>query len=331
MFPEERYLSNLGEACAENRGQYSLIVQCSIYLYSSRDAANEGSASGGSGFLVHVPSKANPGYVHLYAVTNRHVVRNNGVVLRLNQKDGGFSTISTKQDEWFEHPDGDDVAVLPIDLGETFKCWSVGSDVFITQKIIDTYRIGLGDEAFLVGRLISHDGKQKNAPVVRFGNVSPMADPTEPIQCEGREQEGFLVECRSLSGFSGSPVFVMTSQTYYGEDAERIARHRVGGAGPGDQAEAQATQSRFVSFTLTKAGPWLLGVDWGHIQLSESVYDNGEKTKNLRVDANTGIACVLPAWRIMDLLNRADLVKQRDCDDSKLARQRTAEGTAIND
>jgi hypothetical protein len=201
----------------------------------------------------------------------------------------------------------------------------VASDQFITREIIDAYRIGLGDEAFLVGRLISHDGRQKNAPVIRFGNVSLMADPTELIKCEGHEQEGFLVECRSLSGFSGSPVFATTSQTYYGQDAERISRHRRAGSSRRGGAPEGC-------FTLTQAGPWLLGIDWGHINLLKPVYDNEEQSPSLRVNENTGIACVLPAWRIMEVLDKRDLVNQRRDDDNKTAQQRgIAAGTATND
>jgi hypothetical protein len=171
------------------------IVDCSVYFYHSESAAKEGRGYGGSGFLVHVPSKV-AGYVHLYAVTNKHIIDGNCGVLRLNTKTRGVEIINTKLEDWFVHPSGEDVAVRPLQLGETFRWWSVGTDMFITPEAIDAYRIGYGDEAFLVGRLVTHDGRQRNAPAVRFGYVSLMADPSEPIKTKGREQEGFLVDCR---------------------------------------------------------------------------------------------------------------------------------------
>jgi len=66
--------------------------------------------------------------------------------------------------------------------------------------------IWIRDEIRLVGRLITRDGNQQNKPVVRFGHLAMMDD---AIKRDGEErQRSFLIECRSVSGFSGSPVFV---------------------------------------------------------------------------------------------------------------------------
>lgn len=52
---------------------------------------------------------------------------------------------------------------------------------------------------FFLGRFVTHDGKQRNLPTVRFGNLATM--PWEPVLTErGLRQESFLVEARSLSG-----------------------------------------------------------------------------------------------------------------------------------
>ena len=290
------------------------IVGCSIFLYASEEAARSGARSGGSGFLVHVTSKSNKSRIYLYAVTNRHVLEHSCGVLRLNRKDGGIDTIQTNYFDWFSHPDGDDVAVLPLEIDDTFRWWSVGADLFITQETISAYRIGLGDEAFLIGRLMTHDGRQKNSPVARFGNISLMADRTEPILCDdGRYQEGFLVECRSLSGFSGSPVFITTTQTYEGADAERIGRLRDEQSAAHQSIGVSKTGFRMNSswISVTGGGPWLLGINWGHMRLpKQRLYKNGDPT-DYYADVNTGIACVLPAWRIMGALNRHELSEER--------------------
>jgi hypothetical protein len=194
---------------------------CSIYMYEDEPHAYSGSRSGASGFLVHVPSRTNVPFVHVYAVTNAHVIDQGCTTIRLNKRDGGVKVIPTPASSWKGKKEFD-IKVFPVDVGPSFKWWSVGVDEFIDQETIAACRIGWGDDVFLVGRLITHDGKQKNAPVVRFGNVSLMADPTEPITCHGKTQEGFLVECRSLSGFSGSPVFITTTRTYSGEDAQSV-------------------------------------------------------------------------------------------------------------
>ena len=52
------------------------------------------------------------------------------------------------------------------------------------------------------------------------------------------------------------------------------------------------------------------------------MYKKDEKTKaDLRIDANTGLAGVIPAWRLLKLLEVEKLMKQRARDDKKLAKQ----------
>jgi hypothetical protein len=52
---------------------------------------------------------------------------------------------------------------------------------------------------FMVGRVITHEGKQKNLPSARFGNITMM--PVEPLRhMRGINQESFVVEMRSIGG-----------------------------------------------------------------------------------------------------------------------------------
>jgi hypothetical protein len=317
------------------------MVECSVYLYSTEQAAREGDNAGGSGFLVHVPSEVS-GLGHVYAVTNKHLIDRGFQVLRLTKKYGGIETVPTKPDDWIRHPKYD-VAVNPIDFShESFKWWSIGTNDFITEQLLSTYNVGLGDDAFLVGRLVVHEGQQKNAPIARFGNLSLMVDPSEPIRCGDYEQPGFLVECRSLSGFSGSPVFVETSQDYEDEAAQKVVKHR-GASGsyplskhgpPGRVEHLQAGGGWL--WIKGKFGPWLLGIDWGHIPLWRPVFS--EKSQDSQyvkpghwIEANTGIACVLPAWYILDTLNDEELVKRRREDNREFAKQRKAGSISVND
>ena len=71
-------------------------------------------------------------------------------------------------------------------------------------------------------------------------------------------------------------------------------------------------------------GPWFLGIDRGRVPLWNRVYDAPNKQSQFVkpdhwVEANTGIACVIPAWKIIDILNKDELVKQRERDDAKIA------------
>src|SRR6185295_16698083 len=192
-------------------------LDCSIYLYPTKESAEEGEKSGGSGFLVSVPIEGHDDWVSLYAVTNRHVVNKGCLFIRLNKKNGGKPYIKeTQRYEWADHPKRYDVAAYSLDIGgEVLEYSTVHPSAFITREIIADWDIRPGDEAFLVGRLITPWGQQRNIPAVRFGNISMMADPNElTIGYEKIQQEAFLVECRSLSGFSGSPVFCSTTRIY---------------------------------------------------------------------------------------------------------------------
>lgn len=64
---------------------------------------------------------------------------------------------------------------------------------------------------FVVGRFVNAEGRQKNLPTLRFGNIAQ--SPQEKIKQDrvfgSFEQESYLVEARTISGYSGSPVCVL--------------------------------------------------------------------------------------------------------------------------
>jgi hypothetical protein len=307
------------------------FLDCSFYLYPCAKSAQDGAEYGGSGFLIHVPSE-HEGFIHLYALTNKHVVDAGYRFLRLNTADGKFDVIPTDPDGWTFHPEGDDIAVMPIEVTTgRFKWFSVGTESFISQDILDDYGMGPGDEAFLIGRLITVAGRQRNTPVVRFGNLSMMADPSEPVTLDlGRPQEAFLVECRSLSGFSGSPVFVRTNQIYRNAEIPKALLPKP--APPVQPGDATLTVTQRVLMVHGTFGPWLLGIDCAHVPLWRPVYEADRKTETkagYEVEANTGIAYVIPAWRILDLLNAKELRKARKQDDAEIAK-RKANGAILD-
>lgn len=146
----------------------------------------------------------------------------------------------------------------------------------------------------MVGRFVNVQGQQRNTPALRFGNIAML--PYEPIEDDyGIKQESFLVECRSIPGHSGSPVFVYDPQKY--------RRGRV-------FLESLDNAKR--------TGPWLLGIDWCHIATFDPVYQvdrQGEyktRTKlDLEAKSNTAMAGVIPAWVIRELLFEEEFVEQR--------------------
>ena len=269
------------------------ILGCAIYLYETVADANAGEKSGGSGFVVGFPSEKVEG-TYIYAVTNSHVIKEaKSPKIRINIIGDRTEVIDYDELMWHHHPNGDDIAVSPISItqGKHKLNW-IPTSTFITEKIISDVKIGAGDEAFMVGRFIGYDGKQQNEPIVRFGNMA-IGSVVKIPHPRGYLQESFLVETRSLSGFSGSPVFL-----YIPPFAHRPSK--------------KAIESK-------SYGPWLLGVDWGHQNIYNKVLDkNGDEVpEGWKVKDNTGISNVIPVWKLSELLNIDELVKMRSENDDK--------------
>jgi hypothetical protein len=274
------------------------MLDCVIYLYPTIEAAQKSEAAGGTGFLVGVPSKTVPDGIYTYAVTNSHVIREGASpIASLNTKAGPADIFEFRAESWIHHPDGDDLAVAAmggLDTGrQRFRL--VTTELFITKEIIAEHEIGPGDETIMVGRFISHEGRERNLPTVRFGNISMM--PLEKVKHpRGIMQESFLVETRSLGGYSGSPVFVHVPSS-----STRPKDRRAG------------------NITLRgDLGPWLLGIDFGHLPIYEPVLLRDRETPaadGLVVKSNSGQMGVVPAWKLLELLNEpqfADARAKRD-------------------
>jgi hypothetical protein len=274
-------------------------LNCAFYLYPDEGAAKSGRKVGGSGFWVRVRSLLVPDFSWMYGVSNRHVVHRHGAsVIRANAKVGGSKIIPAEPTDWIEHPNGHDIAILPIE-GKSeqidFEATPVSPGMFVTENDVRLGLVGVGDEVYLIGRFINHEGKARNTPSARFGNISMM--PGEPIFIDAKTpaQESFAVELRSMCGYSGSPVFVTAN----------VARNFAGSAFAPDA---------------------LLGVHWGNItepwtvetkivkKAKQAVLAEDEQEVD-QVSANTGMNGIVPAWRLMELLNMPQFKTVRDAEE----------------
>ena len=278
------------------------FLHCIVYIYASEQDAENGERRGGSGFLAHVPLEQNGERCIIYALTNSHVIKKSGdkPAITINRKDGKRQIFTTNNGDWKFLPNHD-VAAVPIGIDSaTHEIRHVGIGNFMTPELISKQEIGPGDETFMVGRFINHEGKEKNLPAVRFGYVSMM--PYEPIEDEyGVLQESFLVECRSIPGYSGSPVFLNIDFSKPRPSEAKQARLFLG----------RGTEQR------------LLGIDWAHINSYEQVFKKSPKEKtlirtNLVAKSNTSMAAVVPAWRIRELLDIEEFKDMRTQVDAKL-------------
>lgn len=271
-----------------------------VYLFPSVESAERGDAAGGTGFLLgttgltmnSVPAD------QIYVATNSHVVREgigNAPKVRINDLAGSYEVLDQPREAWIHHMAADDLAILPIDFATSLRLGLYKERVipetwFLTREDMEKHHIGLGDEVFFLGRFAVHQGRTRNIPTARFGYIALM--PEEPIlnTQTGIRQESFLIESRSLSGYSGSPVFL-----YVLSGAWR---------GPG-QPQVHGTTTIF-----------LLGVDWGHIDNHVRVLGENKEPLEERwwVRQNSGMMGVVPAWKLRELLHDPEVVARRERD-----------------
>jgi hypothetical protein len=278
------------------------VIGTSLFMYVSADAADAGSRSGGSGVLIGQPAETLPGTVHLYAVTNTHVVECAGAVVpRIRTRSGDPKRFDLGLVDWEPHPGGEDVSIAWLEAvpasGDRELQW-VPRDWLITKADLgivaartgwpwETGPIVAGEDTFSIARFVGYDGVDRNQPTVRFGNLSsPEAIDISQRPGRDRDQQSLLVEARSLAGYSGAPVFVYRTSGYF-----------AGGVAPVDEA-------------------LLLGIGWGHIKHPEDEkreYDVEMESPDRPTPGryNSGIMAVVPSWMIAELLDHPKVVAMR--------------------
>jgi hypothetical protein len=255
------------------------ITEGVVYLYPSIQSGNQSKEEGGTGFLVAIEAPVVK--QHIYAVTNKHVAKDNPFI-RLNTHYGGHDIL---EGQWTFHKDGDDVAAckLRITHGD-FRFVTIDAKQFITPVEMRLFDVGLGDDLLMVGRFVNIGGEKRNLPTLRFGTIARMLD--EPIYDpeEKRSQEGFLAEVRTIPGYSGSPVIVHIDRK---------------------------NDPDFVKQFGDKPIEKLLGIEWCRVPMLDEV--RTQYLNNMRIDVhvNTGMSGVIPAWKITQLLNCQDFREER--------------------
>lgn len=266
-----------------------------FYLYKSHEDAVSGTAAGGTGFFVQKLESDNRGIqrAYIYALTNIHVIANEALYLRINRKNENTNIIiHTTHDNWISHPCGDDVCALRMsDVPKNSDVSAKDYEKLLTREMMLEDEVGLGDNVFMVGRQAGFEGREVNEPVIRFGSVSKMPIGKGILNSAlGIWQESFVCEMLSANRYSGSVVVIR----YANYDGGR-SKILLNSDGKTDIYE------RFR----------ILGINWGHIQTKQSVLDsNGNDTGNV-ILTNTNMACVVPAWKIKELIDDQHFVEDR--------------------
>lgn len=248
----------------------------------------------GTGFLVGVKNPSEPGSLTTYLVTAKHVITNpktsellGAVFFRLNRKGGGLAHLTiplTEKGEGrnvFTHSDSSvDIAVIPYTPNaEMLDFKTIPAELITTKDALSKLQIHEGSDVFFAGLFAQYLGAERNYPIVRFGRVALVTD--EKIGWNGKQMDLYLIEASSYGGNSGAPVFF-----YLGSDRN-----------PGAPVAANPIIC-------------LAGVMQGMIQDRQPV--QGDDTQKGAVSvSNMGIAAVVPAYKLYEVLYGDELKKQR--------------------
>jgi len=243
----------------------------------------------GTAFFVGVPSESIEGLDYVYLVTAKHVAKRlegKEFLVRINTRAGGSAILKGQGTRWWYHPTDEsvDVGLITFSPPPEFEYMRIQTSSFLSDEIIRKKSIGPGDEVFITGLFAQLSGLQRNLPIVRMGNIAMI--PGESVPTSIGDIEAYLVEARSIGGLSGSPAFVR--ETVY----EGIG-----------------------SF-------YLLGLMHGHWDIpAKNRSDIGDVYSKGTV--NMGIAIVVPAKKILEVLNQPQLVESRRMDDEQMRKERT--------
>jgi len=256
-----------------------------------------------TGFFVSVKS-AIKGHRYLYFATAKHVaqdLRDRDIHILINKREGGTGELlACDRPTWYTHPSDDtcDVVVVPVipNLDAVFN--SVPMEHMLTPDEIKELSIGIGDEVYSVGLFAEVANTSRNIPILRHGNISMM--PAEQLQTELGFADVYLVEARSIGGMSGSPVFV------------RPTGHLPFGLRP------DGTQETIMGLVdRTK----LLGIIHGHWDVKETDINSYSIIQDRKRGVNYGIAIVVPAIKLIETLNRPELLERRMKHDETLKKK----------
>lgn len=269
------------------------FVRQSVLFLGNKDAKTSKFHPRATAFVVSIHEG---GIGFRFIVTAEHAIagfskKGWDIYVRSNLINGGIREDNWVNGRWYCHPNvgSTDVALAPIDFNpdEEFKSILLRTDgsmasqggISGTSEVLQEKKIGLGDEVFIVGLFRSHYGLQRNVPILRVGNLAMMkGEPVKTDYCG--YTEAYLVEARSISGLSGSPVFIHVP----------LFEPRGG--------------------TVTQF--FLLGLMHGHFDIQnlneDTVVDTeAETTRGI----NSGIGVVIPVEKILETIDQPELAKMR--------------------
>ncbi len=211
-------------------------------------------------------------------VTAKHVkvsLDGKKAFIRANLVSGGTKDFDLPS-IWFDHPDDPSIdaivnAWIPPDEVDAMR---IPIEMFLTEKLSTEGKLGMGDEVFITGLFSGIKSENKNLPIVRTGTIALMPNGKVIPTKHFGNIEGYLIEARSLGGLSGSPVFLYENSIF-------------------------------------KWKLHFMGIIHGHLKFDETENEYLGIFADGVGKINSGIAIVIPAYQILEIINQPLVVETR--------------------
>lgn len=259
------------------------VKHCVAFLVQDDDAGKRRPLA--SAFIVGVDLSGNRQYrtIARYVVTARHNLehckKDRPLFLRVN-KNSGFEDIEFQVDAFIHHS-STDVAIAPGALPKDAVIEFVPFGMLLRSEMLSARQLEEGSPVVIPCLFSQFHGRQRIHPIVRTGRLALVPDEKLIVTLGPQhksEVAAYLIEATAWGGSSGAPVFV----DYFNPAATSADPYEIG----------------------TKR---LLGLINGHYTIPHEFGDD-EQT----ISFNSGIAIVIPAQAIVDLIQLPDLAEQRN-------------------
>ena len=204
------------------------VIRRNVVFIYARDAQGVEQPDG-TGFLLTIPEKSDPGQSYLVLVTARHMAEPSWqkcapveLIAHFNKKEfdpakdeSGVVELPLTSQQWF-YPDDEsvDIAFTFID-GKKFESLAAengGLPISQLPSASEAKAVEIGSSIASAGLLPQIPGAKRNYPIFKFGNVSSIPQEKIPVPgCAGtnRLRTEWLIAASLVGGNSGSPIVYM--------------------------------------------------------------------------------------------------------------------------
>lgn len=279
-------------------------LECVVFLgFEDNSPGKGGIHCVGTGFFVTYQDAG-------YLITAKHVAKSlEGApfLLRINKTDGASENYPVDEVTWHYHSDSNiDIGIIPCYIGQKgkkriYEVTYFSEDMILTEEQVNCGIIGNGDQCYTIGLFGLHSGRKRNLPVVHSGNIAllankekiPVIDWDDPTQKKKRYIDAYLVQSQSLEGLSGSPVLVRYTIDIPLEVPDGCIL-----------PEGHRVRTRLPTINLGLLGLW-------HGAWKAPPDELWTINRSDRVTVPVGMGIVIPASKIIEVLNMPELVEKR--------------------